>query len=57
MFVDSLHRQIWSCEEVQSLIEIWSDDHIRSQLSKTTKNGKIFTLFSKQLREKGFHNS
>ncbi|CAM4735686.1 unnamed protein product [Leuciscus chuanchicus] len=49
--------QTWSSEEVRSLIEIWSDDHIRSQLSKTHKNSEIFGLFSKQLRERGFQRS
>ncbi|XP_048048605.1 uncharacterized protein LOC125269701 isoform X2 [Megalobrama amblycephala] len=49
--------QTWSCEEVRSLIEIWTDDHIRSQLSKTHKNSAILSLFSKQLRERGFDRS
>ncbi len=52
MFVDSLQfsmagrGQTWGCEAVQSLIEIWSDDHIKSQLSKTHKNSAVFSLFS-----------
>ncbi len=51
VFVDSLQfsmvgrGQTWGCEEVQSLIEIWSDDHIKSQLSKTHKNSAVFSLF------------
>nr|XP_055051220.1 uncharacterized protein LOC129437078 [Misgurnus anguillicaudatus] len=50
-------RQTWSCEEVRNLIEIWSDEHIRSQLSKTHKNSAVFSFFSKQLRDRGFHCS
>ncbi|XP_073722019.1 uncharacterized protein [Misgurnus anguillicaudatus] len=49
--------QTWSCEEVRNLIEIWSDEHIRSQLSKTHKNSVVFSLFSKQLRDREFHCS
>ncbi|CAL9682257.1 unnamed protein product [Knipowitschia caucasica] len=49
--------QTWSKEEVQCLIEIWSDEHIISQLSSTHKNADIFAIFSKQMRERGFQRS
>jgi len=37
--------------------EIWSDDYISAQLSTTHKNSEIYVLFSKQLRERGFHRT
>ncbi len=49
--------QSWGCEEVRSLIEIWSNDHIKSQLSKAHKNSAVFSLFSKQLRVRGCNRS
>ncbi|XP_051793882.1 uncharacterized protein LOC127530647 [Acanthochromis polyacanthus] len=49
--------QTWSKEEVQCLIEIWADEHIRAQLSSTHKNAEIFGIFSKQMRARDFQRS
>lgn len=38
-------------------MDIWADEHISSQLSSTHKNDKIFAIFSKQMRERGFQRS
>ncbi|XP_036929416.1 uncharacterized protein LOC119005670 [Acanthopagrus latus] len=53
----SNRRQTWTREEVQCLIEIWSDDYINSQLLTTHKNTKIQSLFSKRLGERGYRRS
>uniref|UniRef100_A0A3Q1IBE2 Myb/SANT-like DNA-binding domain-containing protein n=1 Tax=Anabas testudineus TaxID=64144 RepID=A0A3Q1IBE2_ANATE len=49
--------QTWSREEVQCLIDIWSDDYIQAQLSTTHKNSYVYAQFSKRLREKGIERS
>lgn len=49
--------QTWACEEIQALIDIWSDEYISEQLSATHKNSEIYAIFSKQLREKGYNRS
>ncbi|KAK7925394.1 hypothetical protein WMY93_007704 [Mugilogobius chulae] len=46
--------QTWAKEEVECLIEIWADEHICAQLSSTHKNAEIYSIFSKQMRERGY---
>lgn len=47
----------WSRDEIKCLIEIWSDEHIAQQLSRTHKNTEIYLLFSERLKQKGFNRS
>ncbi|KAK7888843.1 hypothetical protein WMY93_024403 [Mugilogobius chulae] len=49
--------QTWAKEEVECLIEIWADEHICAQLSSTHKNAEIYSIFSKQMRERGYLRS
>ncbi len=47
----------WGDEEIRFLIEIWSDDYIKTQLEKTHKNNETFNLFSERMRERGFNRT
>ncbi len=44
----------WGDEEIRFLIEIWSDDYIKTQLERIHKNNETFNLFSERMRERGF---
>lgn len=44
-------------DEVKFLIEIWSEEHISEQLSKTHENTEVYKVFSERLNETGFNFS
>ncbi|XP_038584276.1 uncharacterized protein LOC119910011 [Micropterus salmoides] len=44
----------WGEEETKFLIEIWSDDIIKSQLEKTYKSADTFQVFSERMVERGY---
>lgn len=45
----------WTKDEVKCLIDIWSDEHISEQLSKTHINTEVYKVFSKHVNEMGFN--
>lgn len=49
--------QTWSSEEVQALIDIWSDEQISRLLVVTHKNFAVFRLFSEKMAARGFNRT
>ncbi|KAM6943609.1 uncharacterized protein FYW49_006435 [Xenentodon cancila] len=49
--------QTWSSEEVQALMDIWSEEYISRLLVATHKNSEVFKLFSEKMAERGFNRS
>ncbi|XP_049917254.1 interferon-induced protein 44-like isoform X2 [Epinephelus moara] len=49
--------QTWSFEEVQALIDIWSEDYMSQLLVATHKNYEVFKLFSERMAARGFNRS
>ena len=47
----------WSQEEMECLLDIWTDIHIESMLENTHKNHDAFNTFSTRMREKEFDRS
>lgn len=45
---------LWSSEEIESLLEVWADENIKTQLENTHKNAEIYRMFSEHLRRRGF---
>ncbi|XP_028300633.1 bifunctional phosphoribosylaminoimidazole carboxylase/phosphoribosylaminoimidazole succinocarboxamide synthetase isoform X1 [Gouania willdenowi] len=43
----------WSDQEVQALVHVWSDDHIRRQLESSTRKRDIFVQISSKLMQLG----
>lgn len=43
----------WSDQEVQALIQVWSDEHICRQLESSTRKRDIFVQISKRLLQQG----
>ena len=51
------HGSPWGEEETEFLIEIWSDNVIKSKLEKTHKNTDTFQVFSERMRERGYERT
>ncbi|KAM9317802.1 uncharacterized protein KZ484_022196 [Pholidichthys leucotaenia] len=49
--------QTWSIEEIQALVDIWSDDRISQRLVATHKNIEVFKTFSDMMMARGFIRS
>lgn len=47
----------WGREEVQALLEIWSDENMLHLLSTTHKNTEVFEMFSEKMAAQGFIRS
>lgn len=49
--------QTWSTEEVQTLVDIWSDETMAKLLASTHKNREVFKLFSEKMAVLGLQRS
>uniref|UniRef100_UPI00358F7C8A myb/SANT-like DNA-binding domain-containing protein 7 n=1 Tax=Myxine glutinosa TaxID=7769 RepID=UPI00358F7C8A len=49
--------QAWQPEEIQELLEIWTDKNIQSELDFSIRNEWVYSQISSQLLQKGVHRS
>lgn len=48
---------LWTDKEMDALLQIWKSDYIKSQLSTTHRNSKVFLQFSTKLKGRGFNQT
>ena len=53
-----MSTQVWSDEEVATLISAWGDKRIQEQLDRATQNIKVYAAIAQRLLEaNGYHRT
>ena len=53
-----MSTQVWSDEEVATLLSVWGDEHIQEQLDGATRNIKVYAAIAQKLLEAGgYHHT